>query len=116
VSEQRKPLHRSTVNLLLRTYSKAASLPLLAHPHMRVLTTSNRYSVNGIPVLQFGHFQPFITARIVDILGRGGLNHAGVADDVCRSALTEGLGLKLFTHECYQVLAGGTPRSGAPLG
>jgi site-specific recombinase XerC len=34
VSEQRKPLHRSTVNLLLRKYSKAASLPLLAHPHM----------------------------------------------------------------------------------
>jgi type 1 fimbriae regulatory protein FimB len=34
ISEQRKPLHRSTVNLLLRNYSKAASLPLLAHPHM----------------------------------------------------------------------------------
>src|SRR5208283_2262386 len=34
VSEQRKPLHRSTVNLLLRTYSKASCLPLLAHPHM----------------------------------------------------------------------------------
>ena len=34
VSEQRKPLHRSTVNLLLITYSKASSLPLLAHPHM----------------------------------------------------------------------------------
>jgi type 1 fimbriae regulatory protein FimB len=34
VSEQHKRLHRSTVNLLLRKYSKAASLPLLAHPHM----------------------------------------------------------------------------------
>ena len=34
VSEQRKPLHRSTVNLLMETYSKAASLPLLVHPHM----------------------------------------------------------------------------------
>jgi type 1 fimbriae regulatory protein FimB len=34
VSEQRKPLHRSTANLLLITYSRAASLPLLAHPHM----------------------------------------------------------------------------------
>src|SRR5208282_4156495 len=34
VSEQRKRLHRSTVNLLLITYSRAASLPLLAHPHM----------------------------------------------------------------------------------
>ena len=34
ISEQRKPLHRSTVNLLLRTYSAAASLPLLAHPQM----------------------------------------------------------------------------------
>jgi type 1 fimbriae regulatory protein FimB len=33
VSEQRKPLHRSTVNLALRKYSAAASLPLLAHPH-----------------------------------------------------------------------------------
>jgi len=34
VSEQRKPLHRSTVNLLLQKYSVAASLPLHAHPHM----------------------------------------------------------------------------------
>jgi type 1 fimbriae regulatory protein FimB len=34
VSGQRKPLHRSTVNLLLLKYSGAASLPLLAHPHM----------------------------------------------------------------------------------
>jgi type 1 fimbriae regulatory protein FimB len=34
VSEQRKPLHQSTVNLALRKYSAAASLPLLAHPHM----------------------------------------------------------------------------------
>jgi type 1 fimbriae regulatory protein FimB len=34
VSEQRKPLHRSTVNLALRKYNSAASLPLLAHPHM----------------------------------------------------------------------------------
>src|ERR1700736_318361 len=31
VSEQRLPLHRSTVNLLLRKYSAAASL--LVHPH-----------------------------------------------------------------------------------
>ena len=34
VSEQRRPLHRSTVNLALRKCSAAASLPLLAHPHM----------------------------------------------------------------------------------
>jgi type 1 fimbriae regulatory protein FimB len=34
VSEQRRPLHRSTVNLLLKTYSVAAALPLIAHPHM----------------------------------------------------------------------------------
>lgn len=34
VSEQRKPLHRSTVNLLLVKYSAAASLSLRAHPHM----------------------------------------------------------------------------------
>ena len=34
VSEQRSPLHRSTVNLALQKYSAAASLPLLAHPHM----------------------------------------------------------------------------------
>jgi type 1 fimbriae regulatory protein FimB len=34
VSEQRKPSHRSTVNLALRKYSADASLPLLAHPHM----------------------------------------------------------------------------------
>jgi type 1 fimbriae regulatory protein FimB len=34
VSEQRKQMHRSNVNLLMKTYSKAASLPLIAHPHM----------------------------------------------------------------------------------
>jgi type 1 fimbriae regulatory protein FimB len=34
VSEQRKELHRFTVNLALRKLSAAASLPLLAHPHM----------------------------------------------------------------------------------
>jgi type 1 fimbriae regulatory protein FimB len=33
VSRQRKPLHRSTVNLLLQKYADAA-LPLHAHPHM----------------------------------------------------------------------------------
>src|SRR5271167_4364238 len=30
VSEQRKQMHRSNVNLLMKTYSKAASLPLLS--------------------------------------------------------------------------------------
>jgi type 1 fimbriae regulatory protein FimB len=34
VSEQRRSLHRSTVNLLLQKYSAAASLSLRAHPHM----------------------------------------------------------------------------------
>lgn len=34
ISEQRKPLHRSTVNLLLQTASRAAKLPFTAHPHM----------------------------------------------------------------------------------
>jgi type 1 fimbriae regulatory protein FimB len=34
VSEQRKPLHRSSVNYLLKTASVAASLPFDAHPHM----------------------------------------------------------------------------------
>jgi len=34
VSEQRKPLHRSSVNYLLKTASAAASLPFVAHPHM----------------------------------------------------------------------------------
>lgn len=34
LSEQRKPLHRSTVNLLLQKCSALASLPLCAHPHM----------------------------------------------------------------------------------
>src|SRR5215471_21527695 len=34
VSSQRKPLHRSTVNLLFGKYSTAASLPLHARPHM----------------------------------------------------------------------------------
>ncbi len=34
VSEQRKPLHRSTVNLFLQKYSTVAALPFRAHPHM----------------------------------------------------------------------------------
>ena len=34
VSERHKALHRSTVNLLLNTCSKAAALPFLAHLHM----------------------------------------------------------------------------------
>ena len=33
-SEQRKPLHCSTVNLLLRQYSAAASMPCSPIPHM----------------------------------------------------------------------------------
>jgi type 1 fimbriae regulatory protein FimB len=33
-TDQRKSSHRSTINLALRKYSAAASLPLLAHPHM----------------------------------------------------------------------------------
>jgi type 1 fimbriae regulatory protein FimB len=34
VSEQRKPLHKSTVNLWLQKYSDAAGLSVRAHPHM----------------------------------------------------------------------------------
>ena len=34
VSEQRRPLHRSTVNFALKAYSEAAALPFSAHPHM----------------------------------------------------------------------------------
>src|SRR5215471_14844874 len=34
VSERRRPLHRSSVNLLLAKYSAAAGLALQAHPHM----------------------------------------------------------------------------------
>ena len=34
LSEQRMPLHRSTVNLLLRKYSEKAKLPVAVNPHM----------------------------------------------------------------------------------
>ena len=34
LSEQRKPLHCSTVNLLLRKYGEKARLPVAVHPHM----------------------------------------------------------------------------------
>jgi len=34
LSEQRKPLHRSTVNLILRKYGEKAKLPVAVHPHM----------------------------------------------------------------------------------
>jgi type 1 fimbriae regulatory protein FimB len=42
VSEQRKPLHRSTVNLLLDTCSKAAALPFSAHPRNLTLIKLGR--------------------------------------------------------------------------
>jgi type 1 fimbriae regulatory protein FimB len=34
LSEQRKPLHRSTANLLLHKYGEKAKLPVAVHPHM----------------------------------------------------------------------------------
>jgi type 1 fimbriae regulatory protein FimB len=34
LSEQRRPLHRSTVNLLLPKYGEKARLPVAVHPHM----------------------------------------------------------------------------------
>ena len=34
LSERRKPLHRSTVNLLLHKYGEKARLPVAVHPHM----------------------------------------------------------------------------------
>jgi type 1 fimbriae regulatory protein FimB len=34
LSEQRKPLHCSTVNLLLPMYGEKARLPVVVHPHM----------------------------------------------------------------------------------
>lgn len=34
LSEQRKLLHRSTVNLSLRKYGEIAKLPVVVHPHM----------------------------------------------------------------------------------
>ena len=34
LSEQRRPMHRSTVNLLLRKYGEKARLPVAVHPHM----------------------------------------------------------------------------------
>ena len=33
LSERRKPLHRSAVNLLLRKYGEKAKLPVAVHPH-----------------------------------------------------------------------------------
>jgi type 1 fimbriae regulatory protein FimB len=34
LSARRKPLHRSTVNLLLHKYGEKAQLPVAVHPHM----------------------------------------------------------------------------------
>jgi type 1 fimbriae regulatory protein FimB len=34
LSERRRPLHRSTVNLLLHKYGEKARLPVAVHPHM----------------------------------------------------------------------------------
>ena len=61
VSEQRKRLHRSTVNLLLITYSRAASLPLLAHPHM--LRHACGFSHSPTRALIRGSFQDYLGHR-----------------------------------------------------
>src|SRR6516165_11790177 len=53
VSEQRKPLHRSTVNLLLEKYANA-SLSVIAYPHMlRHSVTATSSTPSGIrPAIQ----------------------------------------------------------------
>jgi hypothetical protein len=42
VSQWRKPLHRSTINLALKTYSKFAALPFSAHSHCCATPTALR--------------------------------------------------------------------------
>ena len=53
LSEQRKPLHRSTVNLLLEKYANA-SLSVIAYPHMlRHSVTATSSTPSGIrPAIQ----------------------------------------------------------------
>jgi len=106
--------------LLLFLYNTGARVEEAAHLTIDAITWSSSPAVRLVGKANTAVWtfrRPHNISRLRYILsGRSGLNHGGVADDVCRSALTEGLGLKLFTHECYQVLAGGTPRSGAPLG
>ena len=67
ISEQRKPLHRSTVNLLLQKYGELAALPLRAHPHMLRDTCAVWYLRHGMGLYGvakiLGHSNPTITAK-----------------------------------------------------
>ena len=55
----------------------------------------NRSEAGQFLALQFGHLERRLTPP--DFSGRGGLNHRRVAQNVCRTALAEGLSLNLFT-------------------
>jgi type 1 fimbriae regulatory protein FimB len=64
VSEQRKPLHCSTVNLLLNTCSKAAALPFLVHSQMLRHACGFALADQGVD-----------TRLIQDYLGRRNIRH-----------------------------------------
>jgi type 1 fimbriae regulatory protein FimB len=64
IREQRKPLHRSTVNLALRKYSAAASLPLRAHPLMLRHAAASQLADQGAD-----------TRLIQDVLGHRNIQH-----------------------------------------
>jgi type 1 fimbriae regulatory protein FimB len=65
LSEQRKPLHRSTVNFALRKYGENAQLPVAVRPHML------RYAC-GFALAD----QDADTRLIQDYLGHRNIQHA----------------------------------------
>jgi hypothetical protein len=85
-------------NSLFETKLPPTVQPMIDHRHSRSFLTNPAVWTFPKP------HNNFISRYIIS--GRSGLNHGGVANDVCRNALAEGLGLDLFAQECYQVLAG----------
>ncbi len=65
ISEQRRPLHRSTVNLALKKYGELAALSLAVHPHILRHAYGHAMADQGAD-----------TRLIKDYLGRRNIQHA----------------------------------------
>jgi type 1 fimbriae regulatory protein FimB len=68
LSERRKPLHRSAVNLLLRKYGEKAKLPVAVHPHIHPHILRHAY---GFALADHGAD----TRLIEDYLGHRNIQH-----------------------------------------
>jgi type 1 fimbriae regulatory protein FimB len=85
VSEQRKPLHRSTVNFALKKYSEPAALPLLAHPHKLRhacgFALANQGADTRLIQAYLGHRNIQHTVRYTATNRQGSRNYGGRSSD-----------------------------------